>query len=261
MTRPVVSGAAMLLFFAAFAPPLFAQKLHTNSRWRECAIVLDPSLTQGAWRQFTRELGLVTYFRPLASAKPLGRRNVEIGLLNWGTRIDDADAAWNDTFSHADSTHWLHEGAALYIPGVIARAGITDRIDLGAYFTKAVGSNYGFAGGQLQYNLLNDPERRLAAAGRVSVVRLFGPDDVKASTYGVDLVVSKELSKISPYVGVSGYLARARETTSKVDLADENAFGVQASAGVAASLSFLRLGAEFNLAKVPGMSVKVAFGS
>ena len=260
MPRPIISRVAMLISVAAFAPELTAQQLHTNTRWRECAIVLDPSLTRGAWRQFVSELGLVTYFRPLASAKPLGRRNVELGLLNAGTRIDDADPAWNDTFSHPDSTHWLHEGAALYIPGVIARAGITDRVDLGAYFTKAIGSNYGFIGGQLQYNLLNDSERHLAAASRVSVVRLFGPDDVKASTYGLEFLVSKEISRFSPYVGVSGYLARGHETTSKIDLDDENAFGAQATVGVAANVSVLRLGAEFNLAKVPGMSMKVAFG-
>lgn len=249
-----------VLAVLAFAPPLYAQKLHTNHRWHQCAIVLDSSLTQGAWHQFTRELGLVSYFRPLTSAAPLGRRNVEIGLLRWGTRINDADAAWNDTFSHPDSTHWLMEGNSLDIPGLMARAGITDRVDVGAYFTKAPGANYGLMGGQLQYSLVNDPDRRLAAAGRVSVVRLFGPDDMQASTYGLDFVVSKDVSRFAPYVGVSGYLARAKETTTKVDLRDENVFGAQATVGIAARVSVMRIGAEYNIAKVPGMSMKVAVG-
>jgi hypothetical protein len=261
MTRPVASRVAMVLCLAAFAPPLVAQKLHTNDRWRECALVLDPSLTRGAWRQFVSELGLVTYFRPLASARPMGRRHVEIGLVNAGTRIDDADPAWNDTFSHADSTHWLMEGSTLYIPGVVARAGVSDRVDVGAYFTKAVGANYGFVGGQLQYNLLNDAERHLAAAGRLSVVRLFGPEDLDATTYGLDVLVSRDISRFAPYLGVSGYLAHGRATTSKVDLPVENALGAQATVGVAARVSVVRLGAEFNLARVPGMSLKVAFGS
>jgi hypothetical protein len=260
MMSPFFSRVAMVLGMVACAPPLFAQTLHTNHEWSECAIVLDPSLTQGAWRQFVRELGLVTYFRPMTSAKPLGRKNVEIGLVNWGTNIDDSDAAWNDTFSHPDSAHWLFEGDALYIPGVMARVGITDRIDLGAYATKAVGANYGFVGGQLQYNLWNDSQRHLAAAGRLSVVQLLGPDDVKASTYGLDFLVSREFSIVTPYVGVSGYLARAQETTQKVDLDDETALGVQATVGVAARVSVLRLGAEYNLAKVSGVSMKVAFG-
>jgi hypothetical protein len=143
----------------------------------------------------------------------------------------------------------------------MARVGITERVDVGAYFTKAFGANYGIVGGQLQYNVLNDPERNLAAAGRVSFNRLFGPEDMEVSTYGLGFLVSKDFSRFSPYVGVSGYLARGRETTSKVDLDDESVLGAQAMVGVAVSISVLRLGAELNLAKVPGYSLKVAFGS
>jgi hypothetical protein len=260
MRLRVAHALALILPLVALAPRASAQRLHTNDRWTECAIVLDPSLTRGAWKQFVDELGIVTYFRPVASAAALGRKHVEVGLLNWGTRIDDADAAWNDTFSHPDATHHLVEGATLYIPGLTARAGVTDRLDVGAYFTKAVGANYGFVGGQLQYALLNDAARHLAAAGRVSVVRLFGPEDMRASTYGLDFLVSREFSRFAPYVGVSGYMARARETTPKVDLDDVTAFGAQATMGVSARLSAVRLGAEFTLGKVPTTSVKLAFG-
>lgn len=261
MLRSVASAVTMALCLVAFARRSSAQTLHTNDHWKECALVLDPGLTREAWRQFVSELGLVTYFRPLASAEPMGRRKFEIALVNAGTRIDPSDAAWNDTFSHPDSTHWLFEGDALYIPGLTARAGITDRLDVGAYYTRAIGANYGFVGGQLQYNLSNDSRRHLATAARVSAVRLFGPDDVEATTYGLDLLVSREFSRFSPYAGVSGYMAHARETTPKVDLEPERAFGVQAMVGMAVRVSVLRLGAELNVAKVPGVSFKVGFGS
>ena len=259
--RPrVAQAAAVLLALTAFAPQASAQHLHTNDRWRECALVLDPHLTQGAWRQFAGELGVVTYFRPMASAAPLGRKHFEVGLLDWGSRIDDEDAAWNDTFSHPDATHHLVKGTTLHIPGLMARVGVTDRLDVGTYLTKAIGANYGFVGGQLQYALLHDTARHVAAAGRLSVVRLYGPEDVRASTYGVDLVVSREFARFAPYVGVSGYMARARETTPKVDLDDVSVFGAQATVGVSARLSVMRLGAEFSVARVPTTSVKLAFG-
>jgi hypothetical protein len=259
--RSIFALAVAVLSVAAPAPKASAQHLHTNHRWDECAIVLDPALTRDAWRQFVTELGIVTYFRPMASAKPLGRRNFEIGLLDWSTQIDDADDAWNDTFSHPDSTHYLFEGSALHIPGLTARVGVTDRIDVGMYFTKNVNSNYGFVGGQVQYSLRLNEERRLSAAGRLSVVRLFGPDDVQASTYGLDVLVSKEVWRLEPYAGVSGYMARGRETTTKVDLDAETAFGAQATLGVTARVSYLRLAAEYHAAKVPGVSMKVAFGN
>ncbi|HSJ13485.1 MAG TPA: hypothetical protein VK939_03665 [Longimicrobiales bacterium] len=251
--------AAALL--AAGGSPLAAQHLHTNDRWEDCAFVIDPSLTQEAWRQFVSEVGLVAYFRPLASARPLGARRIELALLSSATRIDDADAAWNDTFSHPDSTHWLFEGDALMVPGLMLRVGATDRMDVGAYFTKNPKSNYGIAGAQVQYALLNDTTRGVAAAGRVSYARLFGPDDLTASVYGLDLVVSKDISVFAPYVGVSGYLSRGHERTAKVDLEDENVLGVQVTTGVAVHVSVLRLGAEVNLARVPGYAFKVAFGT
>ena len=88
----------------------FAQdvKLHVNPRWKECSFQLDPSLTQAAWHQFTREAGLVAYFRPLIDAKPMGAKHFELSLLNWQTGIDPKQSAWNDRFVHPDSTHVYH---------------------------------------------------------------------------------------------------------------------------------------------------------
>lgn len=251
--------AASLLLPWLGGSPAAAQTLHLNDRWRQCAILLDPSLSQGAWHQFVRELGLVAYFRPVASAEPMGKGHFEVAFVNWGTRIDDEDAAWNDTFSHPDSAHWLFEGDALRIPGLMVRAGVTDRVDAGAYYTKAIGANYSILGGQLQYALLKDRERGVALAGRASGTWLVGPEDMSAGIYGVDLVASKKLWVLTPYGGVSGYLSRGSEHTPKVALEDENVLGVQGTLGVAATVSVVRLGAEVNLARVPGYSIKVAF--
>ncbi len=257
---PYLLSAAVVLGLSS--SPLRAQRphLHVNDRWDNCAIVIDPSLTQQAWHQFVGEVGLVTYFRPLASARPLGAKHVELGLLQWATRIDDAAPAWNDTFSHPDSLHWLKDGAALPIPGLMLRVGVSDRVDLGAYATKSIGANYAMIGGQVQYNLLNDRPRNLAAAARLTGVKLLGPEDLSASVYGLDLLMSKDLSVLSPYAGVSGFLSRGQIHTSKVSLRNENVLGVQGTAGVAARISVLRLGAEVNLARVPGYSFKIAFG-
>ena len=257
LTRALLVTALMTIVGSA---PISAQVLHVNHRWKECAFVIDPSLTQEAWHQFVGEAGLVTYFRPLASARPLGAKHFELAILQWATRIDDADAAWNDTFSHPDAEHWLTEGSALPIPGLMVRVGVTDRVDVGTYFTKNPNANYGILGGQLQYSLMDDQEANLAAASRVSVATLFGPEDLGVTVYGLDFLMSKEVSVFSPYAGVSAYLSRGAEHTTKVDLEDESVFGVQGTAGVAVSISVLRLGAELNLAKVPGYSFKVAFG-
>jgi hypothetical protein len=259
MKIPTHAAAAAALVAVLGGSPAAAQRLHVNDRWKDCAFVIDPSLTQSAWHQFVGEAGQVTYFRPLASARPLGKGHVEAALLQSATAIDDRDAAWNDTFSHPDSAHELVRGHALSFPGVMVRTGVSARVDVGAYVTKNFSSNYGVVGAQVQYGLLDDRQHRVAAAARVSASRLFGPEDLRLGVYGVDFLVSKEVSVLSPYAGVSGYLARGVERTSKVDLHDENVLGAQATAGVAVRLRGLRIAAEANVAKVPGYSMKVAF--
>lgn len=237
--------------------------LHVNPRWKECSFQLDPSLTQEAWHQFTREAGLVAYFRPLTDAKPMGAWNFELSALQWATAIDDTEAAWNDTFVHPDSAHVLTEGHRLAFPGLTARVGITDKIDVGIYMTRNPRANYGFWGGQLQYNVVNDLEKKWAAAARMSFVTMYGPDDLNLTVYGLDVLASKEFriyadcAYISPYVGVSTYLSSSREKTAAVELHDEQVLGGQAMVGAIMKLSIARLGVEYNFAKVNTLSFKI----
>ena len=119
-------------------------------------------------------------------------------------------------------------------------------------------ANYGFYGGQIQYNFINDVEKNLAAAARFTFTTLFGPEDLKHSVVGLDVLASKDFSRFSPYVGVSGYLARAQETTTKVNLDDENVLGLQGMVGTSVNISGLRIGAEWNFANVAGYSFKEA---
>lgn len=227
-----------------------------NDKWSECSFVLDPSLTQDAWHQFAREAGLVTYYRPLSTAKPMGRGTFEFSVLNWATKINEFDSAWNETFAHPDDEHYLADGDLMF-PGMMFRAGVTEQVDVGAYLTKNINANYGFAGGQVQYAFMDDPDRNLAAALRLSYVTMYGPKDLNASVAGIDLLASKQFSRFAPYAGISMYMGRAQETTTKVDLNDENVLGLQGMAGVSTDVSVFRLAAELNLASVNGYSLKV----
>ena len=270
MKRTHLLTGAVAIAIALFHTSAAAQghdrpHLHGPGKWDDCSIQLAPTLTQGAWRQFTGEAGLVAYFRPLADAQPLGRGRFEVSVVQWETAIDDADAAWNDTFVHPDSEHYLLEGSGLKFPGLTVRAGITDRMDVGLYVTKNPNANYGFFGGQLQRSLVGGEERRWDAAGRVSFVTLYGPEDADLTVYGIDLVASRELrlarwARVSPYVGVSGYLSTSHEKTAAVALEDERVAGGQAMAGAVLQLAKVGIAAEYNAAQVRTISLKVGFG-
>ncbi|HSG07434.1 MAG TPA: hypothetical protein VLA36_03685 [Longimicrobiales bacterium] len=239
--------------------------LHINTRWEECAFQLDPALTQEAWRQFTEEAALVAYLRPLTDARPLGRGRVEFSLLRWATAIDDSESAWNDTFVHPYEDHWLMEGDRLAFPGLMVRVGVSDRMDIGGYLTKNPKSNYGFFGGQIQHNIINDQKRGWAAAGRMSFVSLFGPEDVELTVLGLDVLASRTLPvngwlTVSPYVGGSSYLSYSQEKSEVVDLDSEYVPGNQVMIGAAAEVYRTRLAVEVSSARVQTLSFKVGVG-
>jgi hypothetical protein len=273
MSRKQLSTATAALavtLFTVATTPAFAQsephpKLHVNPRWKECSFQIDPALTQVAWRQFTREAGLVTYFRPLRDARPMGRGKFEVSILQWQTGIDDHDAAWNDTFVHPDTLHWLFEGSGLKFPGLTARVGLTAKTDVGIYLTKNPRANYGFYGGQLQHNLFESAGGKWSASARASFVSLYGPADVDFTVYGADLVASRRFAitkwaDVSPYVGVSTYAGSSHEKSALVNLDDERVLGGQAMAGAELRLSKARFAAEYNAARVQSFSLKVGFG-
>jgi hypothetical protein len=239
--------------------------LHVNPRWSECSLQLDASLTQEAWRQFTGEAGVLTYFRPLVDAAPLGAGRFEVSVLQWKTGIDDHDAAWNDTFVHPNDTHVLFEGSGLKFPGLTVRAGVSDRTDVGAYFTQNRNANYGFYGAQAQHNLWGGGGSKWAASARVSFVSLFGPEDLDLTVYGVDLLASRRIAltrrvSLSPYAVVTASLSRAHEKSAVADLRDESVPGAQATVGVSARLSVARVAVEYAVARVPSFSLKVGVG-
>lgn len=270
MKRNFLISGAVAVAVAVTQTPAAAQDhdrphLHDHGKWEECSIQLSPTLTQRAWHQFTQEAGLVAYFRSLTDAEPLARGRFELSAVQWETAIDDADAAWNDTFVHPDSTHYLFEGNGLKFPGLMLRTGVAAGTDVGVYFTKNPNANYGFFGGQLQRRLVGGLDRRWAASARASFVSLFGPDDANLTVYGLDLVASRKVAltrwaAVSPYVGVSGYLSTSHEKSAVVALEDERVAGGQAMAGAVLQLSRVRIATEYNAAAVRTISLKVGVG-
>jgi hypothetical protein len=254
---------AAALGVALIQSPLAAQDsdhpvLHVNPRWKECSFQLDASLTQSAWKQFTEEAGLVAYFRPLSDARPMGKGKFELSIHQWQTNIDDHDSAWNDTFVHPDSTHWLFK-----FPGLMVRAGVSNKTDVGLYFTKNPNANYGFVGGQVQQNFLNRND--WAASARLSFVSLYGPDDLDFNVMGLDVLASRTMeindwAAVSPYLGFSSYMANSHEKSSVVNLDDEHQGGSSTMLGAALQLSGARLSAEYSFATVNSFSLKIGFG-
>lgn len=264
--RMLSTAMALAIAIPAYATSAAAQghpHLHTSPRWDECSFQLDASLTQPAWRQFTEEAGLVVYFRSVNDARPMGRGKFEIALMQWETGITATDAAWNDTFVHPDTTHWLFEGSRLKFPGLQGRVGVGAKTDVGVYVTKNPNANYGFYGAQVQRSLASG--ERWSAAARGSFVSLYGPEDIDFTVYGGEALVSRTFSvtrhiAVSPYAAAATYLASSHEKSAVVALDDERVAGAQGMVGAVTEIYGARLGVEYSVAKVSSLSLKIGFG-
>jgi len=147
----------------------------------------------------------------------------------------------------------------------MVRAGVSNKTDVGVYFTKNPNANYGFYGAQVQQNLIGNNDSDWAAAARASFVSLYGPDDLNFAVVGLDFVASREIAlnnwaSVSPYAGVSSYMTAAQEKSPAVNLENEYVGGSQAMVGAVLQLSGARLALEYNAAKVNSISMKVGFG-
>jgi hypothetical protein len=133
------------------------------------------------------------------------------------------------------------------------------------YLTKNPGANYGFYGAQVQQNLVDDASRGWSASARASFIKIYGPEDLDFTTYGADVVASKRLTitkwiSVSPYAGVSSYLAISREKSALVNLSSEQVIGGLAMVGTEVQLSKARLAVEYDVSRVNSLSLKVGVG-
>src|SRR4030066_2185405 len=103
MKRFVVFFIFLLLNLCGFSIRVYAHHtddhvvgLHTNDKWDDCAIVIDPALSQSEWRTFARDISSIIYFKPTDGVKPLGKGNVAVALISARAEpLKDYQGSWN----------------------------------------------------------------------------------------------------------------------------------------------------------------------
>ncbi len=255
-------GIMTVVLIALFSNDILAQghpdvELNVNPDLGTCDFELSPNLNQQEWNRFTKEIGSIMYFKPMASAKPLGKMKFDITLDYSSTSIDQTSGAWNNTFYHPDSTHYL--GERINLPGLHARMGLTDKIDIGIYYTSAApfGAPYSFLGGEVKYAFLNNTDNGWAAAVRGSFIHDLTIKDFNLSTIGVDGLVSKSFGNFTPYLGLVGTISHTREFSDRVDLANVTKYDTRALVGAEYKWKFINVGAEADFATLNTYSIKL----
>lgn len=149
--------AAIALGGVLVSTPALAQQsqggtpphLHVNDAHRDCFFDLHPELTQAEFQEFTAELGSILRFRQLGDVAPRGRGHFDIGVQFASSRIDDSKGAWNNTMSHPTAHHAL--GRSIQFPRIVARLGVSNRVDIGVERSEDVTLQNASAGATVSY--------------------------------------------------------------------------------------------------------------
>jgi hypothetical protein len=229
--------------------------LHVNSSLKDCSVQFAPELTQDAFARFVREFGSVSAFKMMSPPPTLGRGRVALGLEGISFTVEEKADAWNDTFAHPDAYHEL--GAKKQFPKVRLAVGVTDRLDLGAFYTENPQANYGWLGLECKYAMLRQgPAMPVALALRGAYTKTLYVDDMDMHALTADVAAGRTFwGCFTPYLGVGGDLVFARETSDVVDLHDETQPVSHAFGGLELRLWHVAIGAEASQAALSSLQV------
>ncbi|MCC6350045.1 MAG: hypothetical protein IT347_10705 [Candidatus Eisenbacteria bacterium] len=195
--------------------------LHVDPGLKDCSVDFAPGLTQVAFRRFAREFGSASAFTLMAPPTTLGRGHVAFALDVTSFSVEEKADAWNDTFSHPDDRHEL--GSRRQFPKLRLRAGLSDRADLGVFYTANPNANYGWFGIEGRYALWRqDGTTPVSVVARGAWTKTLYVDDIDLQAATGDLEAGRTFWNVfTPYAGVGTTVVVVRETTDSVDLHSE----------------------------------------
>ncbi len=261
--RPRIAGIAAALALLA-ATPLAAQQhdhpvLHVDPSVKDCEVRFASNLTQGAFHKFVREFGTLSAFRQAASPGTLGRGRILMGVEGLQFTVDEWSPAWNDTFVHPDEHHVL--GADKKFPKLKLRVGVTDDVDVGAFYAVNPQANYGWFGLDAKYRALSEDAgapASVAVRGAYTKTLYVGDMDMHALTAGVS--VGRAFWKpLRTYLGAGADAALARERSGAVALSSESVVVPHGFVGAELDIGRrMTVGAEYTVGARPSVQVQVA---
>lgn len=221
MARTITVAIALFLLLPAAAFAHDGPPLHVDSNVDDCSVRFAPELTQSAFHRFAREFGSVSAFKQGSSSETLGEHRFAVNVEEIYFTVDEHAPAWNDTFVHPDAEHDL--GAQKAFPMLSVRYGLTDDLDLGAYYTENPNANYGWVGLDAKYRVLRqDDDMPISLAVRGAYTKTLYVHDMDMHAVTADVSMGHTFWKVlTPYVGVGTDVVLVRETSAAVALESE----------------------------------------
>jgi len=153
------------------------------------------NLNQSQFRLLSEDLGATLSYKPLIPAEPLGVPGFDLGVAVTATELKNPLLLSLASRGQSVKT-------TLPVATLRAHVGLPLGIDVGASYATVPDTNIGFFGGELRWAIVQGNTALPAVALRGSYTTTSGIDQLKVTTTGVDLSISKGIAMVTPYGGV-----------------------------------------------------------
>ena len=171
------------------------------------------NLSQPRFLLLSEDLGAALSYKPLIPAEPLGIVGFDLGIEVSATQLENPAI-----FSLAAGGESID---TLVLPRVHAHKGLPFGFDLGASYSAVPDSNIKLWGAEVRYAILKGSTSTPALALRGSYSALEGISQLKFTTTGVDLSISKGFAMFTPYAGIGKVWVRSAPDASIPTLVEE----------------------------------------
>lgn len=193
-------------------------------------------LTQSEFRALSEDLGAALSYKALVPAEPLGVIGFDIGVGVTATELQHRDVL-SKAAAGADVPK------ALPVASVRAVKGLPFNIDIGASLGRVPTTGATTAGGELRWAFVPGGVLTPALAVRASYSQLSGIDQLKASSAGLDVSISKGFLFATPYAGIGTVTTRTQVTGTTL-LQKERIHQTRVFGGVNVNLGLVNLAVE-----------------
>ena len=185
---------------------------------------------QADFRLLSEDLGAALSYKPLSPSEPLGITGFDLGIEVSSTKLENS-AIFNTVVSGTSVD-------AMVLPRLHVHKGLPLGLDIGATYAAVPDSNIKTWGAEVRYAVLKGGTATPAVAVRASYSSLEGVSQLKLTTTGLDVSISKGFAMFTPYAGIGKVWVHSTPDVS-IPLVEEDF-----------SVNKLFVGANLNLAVV-----------
>lgn len=150
------------------------------------------SLAQEQFLKLSKDLGAVTSYKGVTPATPLGLVGFDLGVELTATNLENSSI-----FRQAGGS----SSSSVLVPKLHIHKGLPFGFDIGAFISKVSDANISLIGAEARWELIDDGIAMPAVGLRIAGTKETGVGQVDLSTLSADIVLSKKLTLVTPFIG------------------------------------------------------------